>query len=106
MLSKQALAIGHCTTLQNGHTVFGSVFARAALGMAAWAFFQGWRRFAGGAEAGIVPMPALLCLPGRRFGRGLGSTTPRSPLRVYKVITRVLTSAASAGTGKAWPSFN
>jgi len=39
MLSKQALAIGHCTTLQNGHTVFGSVFARTALGMAARAFF-------------------------------------------------------------------
>jgi hypothetical protein len=39
MLSKQALAVGHCTTLQNGHTVFGLVFARTALGMAARAFF-------------------------------------------------------------------
>jgi hypothetical protein len=69
MLSKQALAVGHCTTLQNGHTVFGSVFAPTALGIAARAFFQGWRRLAGGAEADIVPMLPLLCLPGRRFGR-------------------------------------
>jgi hypothetical protein len=30
VLSKQALAVRHCTTLQNGHTVFGSVFARTA----------------------------------------------------------------------------
>jgi hypothetical protein len=39
VLSKQALAVRHCTTLQNGHTVFGSVFACTALGTAAWAFF-------------------------------------------------------------------
>jgi hypothetical protein len=32
LLPKQALAVRHCRPLQNGHTVFGSVFARAALG--------------------------------------------------------------------------
>ena len=30
ILVKQALAVGHCTPLQNGHTELGSVFARAA----------------------------------------------------------------------------
>jgi hypothetical protein len=69
MLSKQALAVRHCTALQNGQAVFGSLFARKALGIAGRAFLQGWRRPAGGAETGIVPMLPLLCLPSPRFGR-------------------------------------
>jgi hypothetical protein len=39
MFSKQALAVRHCTALQNAHTVFGSVFACTPLGIAVRAFF-------------------------------------------------------------------
>jgi Swt1-like HEPN len=83
VLAKQAIAVGHCTTLQNGHTVFGSVFACAALGIAARAFFQRWRRFAGGAETCVFPMisPAASSVT-ERGQRRCGYSTLAALLRV------------------------
>jgi hypothetical protein len=87
VLAELSLAVRHRTPLQNRDTVLGTLFARAALGVAAQAFLLGRRRFAGGTAASIVPVPLLLCLTSRRCdrvvrarGNGLAREDSRGPV--------------------------
>jgi hypothetical protein len=80
VLAEFPLDVRHRTSLQNRDTVLGTLFAGAALGIAAQAFLLGRRRSAAGTQPGVVPVQPLLCLVGRRFcgvvrpcGNGLSS---------------------------------